>query len=243
MSYLYSSRWTLAFTLIALVAAYYYQNFKMVSALVSAKASNAVFVKSLTYRPTAVFVGGTSGIGRAMAEALANYTNGEARIILIGRNEAAADEILSSFPKPKDGHDSGSRFITCDVSLMKNIKACTTQLLSELDELHYLVMSTGYLTWRGTHDDNSEGIDKKMALNYYTRFLFAYELLPLLEKTREKGQHVSVMSILSADQGGDVSKWDDFGLKKPGAYSLSKSGAATPTYNNIMFEVIAIFTI
>lgn len=62
------------------------------------KAENARYAPG--YLPVAVFVGGTSGIGQGMAQAFAKHTNGNAHIVLVGRNEAAASAILASFPTP-----------------------------------------------------------------------------------------------------------------------------------------------
>ena len=58
------------------------------------RADNAVF--SPSYLPVALFVGGTSGIGQAAAEAFARYTKGDAHIIICGRNRAAAESIIAS---------------------------------------------------------------------------------------------------------------------------------------------------
>ena len=53
--------------------------------LSAARSSNELY--SPGYPPVAVFVGGTSGIGQAMAEGFARYTKGNARIILVDVNE------------------------------------------------------------------------------------------------------------------------------------------------------------
>ncbi|KAJ6467045.1 hypothetical protein DFH09DRAFT_929905, partial [Mycena vulgaris] len=49
-----------------------------------------------SYIPVAIFVGGKSGIGQGMAEAFARHTKGNAHIVLVGRNRAAA-----AFPAAK----------------------------------------------------------------------------------------------------------------------------------------------
>ena len=66
----------------------------MFSAIRSSNAGHA-----LPRTPVAIFVGGTSGIGRSMAEAFARYTKRNAHIVLIGRNQAAAESILVTLPK------------------------------------------------------------------------------------------------------------------------------------------------
>jgi NAD(P)-dependent dehydrogenase (short-subunit alcohol dehydrogenase family) len=50
------------------------------------RAANAAILGALKNVPVAVFVGGTSGIGQATAEAFARHTKGNAHIIICGRN-------------------------------------------------------------------------------------------------------------------------------------------------------------
>jgi len=94
--------------------------------LAAIRADNAAL--SPSYLPVALFVGGTSGIGQATAQAFAHHTKGEAHIIICGRNRAAADSIIASFPKsPKSRYE----FVQCDATLLKNVASMTTKLIAE----------------------------------------------------------------------------------------------------------------
>jgi len=187
------------------------------------RAANTKF--SPAYKPVALVVGGTAGIGQAVAEAIAAYTKGNAHIIVCGRNEAAAESIISGLPKDAN---STYEFVQCDATLMSNVHATTTELSSRLDRLNYLVLSAGAMSLKG-RNPTSEGIDRKLALNYYSRFAFTTGLLPLLEKAAAEGQDARVMSILGAGQGGPIDL-NDLGLEK--SYGLRKAADTAITCND-----------
>jgi hypothetical protein len=109
--------------------------------LAAAEASNAGFAPS--YIPVAVFVGGTSGVGQAMAEALARQTNGRAHIILIGRNAVQAADILARFPKPAEGDADGwtHEFVACDATSVASVRTVCAGLRARLKRINFLVIS------------------------------------------------------------------------------------------------------
>ncbi|KAF9014820.1 hypothetical protein BDZ89DRAFT_1141997 [Hymenopellis radicata] len=143
--------------------------------LTDARASNATFKPS--YTPVAVFVGGTSGVGEAMAKALSSYLGGKLHLIIVGRNRAAAEKTFASLPHPEG---VTREFLHCDAYLMRNIVATSEEIKSRVDKINFLVLSAGYFRVTG-RDETDEGLDKMLVMRYYNRFKFAKELLPLLK--------------------------------------------------------------
>ena len=199
-----------------------------------AREANAKFAPS--YTPVAIFVGGTSGIGQAMAQAFARYTKGNAHIIICGRNRAAAESIIASLPKPTlpdDAQRPLHEFVHCDATLMKNVHAMTKDLLSRLPKINFLVLSPGYLSLKGL-DETEEGIGRQLALNYYARWKFIDDLMPLLRNAKDAGEDAKVFSVLAAGDGQKMDM-DDLGLKK--TFGFVKNLKIAPTYNDLMMEV------
>ncbi|KII87967.1 hypothetical protein PLICRDRAFT_111764 [Plicaturopsis crispa FD-325 SS-3] len=201
------------------------------SSIAAVRAANAAH--AFPPRPVALFIGGTSGIGQGAVEAFARSTKGNAHIIICGRNRAAADSIVASFPKPVD---ATHEFVQCDVSLMRNVHATTESLLARLPKLNYLFISTGILTMSG-RNETEEGIDVKLAAHYYSRWKFINELTPLLQKAADAGEDAKVLSVLAAGENGRIDL-DDLGLKK--TYSVRKAAVQGPTYNDLMVEEFAV---
>ena len=85
--------------------------------LTAVRAANVAF--SFKQPPIALFVGGTSGIGQALSSALARYTDGNARILLCGRNRSAAEQTIRSYPKHVENPHS---FVESDLFQMKNVE-------------------------------------------------------------------------------------------------------------------------
>lgn len=183
------------------------------------------------YTPVGVFVGGTSGIGQAMAEAFAQMIKGKATIVLVGRNKTAADTIIANLPK--DATESTFEFVQCDVTLMRNVAAASKEILAKHPRINYLVLTPGFISMKG-FDPSEEGIDRKLACHYYGRWKFINDLLPALRSAEAEGQDARVLSVMAASKGGAIDL-EDLGLKK--TYSVNNAALAAPTYNDLMMEV------
>ncbi|KZT07074.1 NAD(P)-binding protein [Laetiporus sulphureus 93-53] len=199
--------------------------------LEAARSSNADYAPPSP--PVAIFVGGTSGIGRAMAETLARYTNGNVNIIIIGRNRAAAEAIIASFPPPPAGVQH--EFVPCDANLMKNVESTTQGLLARLPKVNYLVLSSANLRFFG-RGETSEGIDDLAVLMYYARWKFIHDLIPLLRKAKDAGEDAKVMSVAGPGLGNGIDL-DDLGPKRN--RGILNMRAQLSMYNDLMIEAFA----
>ncbi|KAF7368372.1 hypothetical protein MVEN_00158900 [Mycena venus] len=187
-----------------------------------AEASNAAF--SPTYIPIAVFAGGTSGVGQAMAEAFARQTNGLAHIILIGRNAEVAQTILASFPKPAPSEGDGwaHEFVQCEATSMKAVRAVCAALRTRLERINFLVLTASGPKANSMVEcgETPEGLDNHLAMRYTSPELDTStsrvtctqkSYSPLLARAREYGQPAHVMTILGAGLGFKIPS-DDLGL-------------------------------
>lgn len=59
-------------------------------------------------------------------------------------------------------------FVQGDLSLMKGVKSIATEIASKVEDINFLCMSPGILSLK-IKDDTEEGIDRKVALHFYSR--------------------------------------------------------------------------
>ena len=97
---------------------------------------------------TAVFAGGTSGIGEASLKALAANSE-RPTVYIVGRNEERASRIIKEC-----NHicpDGTFAFLKADLSLLRNVDAVCDDILERGRDrkLDLLFMSQGYITFEG----------------------------------------------------------------------------------------------
>jgi NAD(P)-dependent dehydrogenase (short-subunit alcohol dehydrogenase family) len=188
----------------------------------AAAASNARILSSLKSPPNVVVVGGTSGIGRAIALSIGQHCP-SASITIIGRNQSAADAILSQL-------GSKSKFIRADVSLMSEIRTAT----KKIDAVDMLILTQGILTMTG-RTPTTENIDNKLALHYYGRVLFVQELLPLLRSSPNGGK---VLFVLDSVRGNPSKiNWNDMALEN--SYSLSAAANHAISFTDLVIQYLS----
>jgi len=175
----------------------------------------------------ALVVGGTSGIGQGIALRLAqaNFS-----VTLMGRNIERGNQIVAELAT-KGGKDHD--FMTCDASLLANVKTAAAAFAERHPTLDVLVEAQGIASMAG-RTETSEGIDEKLALHYYSRMAFVQALLPQLRKSTSP----RVLSVLSAGVHAPYAHYDtDPELRTH--FSLKNAADAAGFYNDLALDSFA----
>ncbi|KAJ7114626.1 hypothetical protein C8R43DRAFT_1242470 [Mycena crocata] len=202
--------------------------------LSTVQSSNAAWAPSNT--PVGIFVGGTSGIGQGIVEAFARHTKGNAHIVIVGRNRTAANTILARFPKPALPGIT-REFRECNLSLIRNVKRATADILARFPRVNMLVITAGEVPRTGSNK-TAEGLEHAPALMYYGRWAFIDGLLPALPAAQRAGEDARVHCVLNAGLGIPIDT-DDLGLRKnisAGVSGFVRLLGQLSTYQDLMVE-------
>ncbi|KAI5464436.1 hypothetical protein BGZ63DRAFT_377650 [Mariannaea sp. PMI_226] len=167
----------------------------------------------------ALVVGGTGGIGYAIACRIAGESP-SSTVIISGRN------------KPNDIPHSNIEFRQLDASSMRSIKQYTDAYKSAKEaDLDLLVLTQGILTTAG-RTETPEGIDFKMSLHHYGKQLLIRELLPVLK------EDAKVLLVLDSLRGNPAHlNWEDLDLKN--TFSVSNAASHCIAMNDAMIQAYA----
>ncbi|KAE9375016.1 NAD(P)-binding protein [Stipitochalara longipes BDJ] len=195
------------------------------------KASNSRITAENAPR-TAVFVGATSGIGKAtLTRLVAQQTS--IKIYIIGRNATKQQAFLDQLQTSNESADIV--FLEAEVSLMAEVKRVCNEIKAKESSLDALFLSTGYIPWSG-REETSEGIELFSALAYYGRLLFVLHLLPLLKASTN---HPRIVNLGGA--GLETAKLilDDIDLQKPENWSIGNLAAQVATAMSLTLSRLA----
>src|SRR5690348_4082672 len=165
---------------------------------------------------TALITGGTSGIGRAVANKLAQLG---IHVLVVGRNAERGKKTVEEI------RTAGGRadFIASDLRDASSARAVAKKAV-EVGNGHVdiLINNAGIFPFGPTHEMTEEAFDRVYSLNVKAPYFLVSELAPLMAK-RGKGAVVNV-STMVADYG--VSGMSLYGSSKAAINLLTKSWAA-----------------
>lgn len=178
----------------------------------------------------AVFLGATSGIGKATLHEFAQHAT-KPRVYIVARNAAAVaaqvDELRQLNP--------GGQFIVIEknVSLLADANAVAATVLEKESKVDLLFLSVGFFSFDG-RQDTTEGLEASMTTRYYSRIRVTQLLLPALNAAK----YPRVVSVLAAGRETPVDE-SDLALSKPKAFSVSAGNNHTTTMMTLALEHMA----
>jgi NAD(P)-dependent dehydrogenase (short-subunit alcohol dehydrogenase family) len=142
---------------------------------------------------TALITGGTSGIGRAVANKLAQLG---IHVVVVGRNEERGKKAIAEIRASGGQAD----FISSDLRDAPSARQVARRAV-ELGNGHVdiLINNAGVFPFGPTHETSEELFDKVYSLNVKAPYFLVAELAPVMAK-RGKGAIVNV-STMAADYG------------------------------------------
>ena len=105
-----------------------------------------------------IIIGGTDGIGRAIADQLVQNNT----ILIVGRSKQKGEHFAASNP-------TNGKYLIADVSVLNNIPTIVSEIRAIFPSLDYIIHTADNL--RVKRVNTEEGLEKSIALNYYSRVL------------------------------------------------------------------------
>ena len=144
------------------------------------------------YRGKKVFItGGSAGIGRALAVALAQQG---ASVIVSARREAPLQETVTELKKHASG-DQVVDFIAADVTDMDGMRKAADEAIAKMGHVDILIANTGFAQCRPVADADDDHFRRLMDVNYFGHVNTVRAFLPNFTE-RRSGDIVLVSSML-----------------------------------------------
>ncbi|MCB1001022.1 MAG: SDR family NAD(P)-dependent oxidoreductase [Acidimicrobiales bacterium] len=122
-----------------------------------------------------LLTGGTSGLGRAAASALAGAG---ACVVITGRTAMRSREVAAQLARTSGGRVEAE---SCDLGDLDAVRALAERVLARHDRLDVLVHNAGALS--ATRHESPQGFEHTVASQVYGPFVLTTALLPLVQAT------------------------------------------------------------
>lgn len=152
-----------------------------------------------------LITGGTNGMGKGVALALAARDDQRHEIIILGRSmergASTTRELQALTGNPKIS------FVHCDLAKLSDVRRAIAEVHAKYESLDGLFINAG-LGYAAKREETADGMDPHFQVNYLAQFMLTLNLLDLLERSKEGGR-----AVFNATFGGHL-YWEDLQRKE-----------------------------
>ncbi|MCH4886746.1 SDR family NAD(P)-dependent oxidoreductase [Acidaminobacter sp. JC074] len=155
-----------------------------------------------------LITGGTNGMGKGLARALAS-DKGSHEIIILCRSKERGLSTIEELEVL--GHNHKISFVECDLMKLKDVKRAVNKIKATYDYLDavFINAGVGYAPKRLVSED---GMMAHFQVNYLSQFILTLNVLDLLEESKAGGR-----IVFNATRTGKIN-WDDLQLDHKWSY-------------------------
>ncbi|MCW2918654.1 MAG: family NAD(P)-dependent oxidoreductase [Actinomycetia bacterium] len=173
---------------------------------------------------TALVTGGTSGIGRAVAQRLARHG---AQVIVTGRDKQRGDEVIAEI----EAEGGKARFITADLANFDDVR----RLAEAAADVDVLVNNAGIFPGGPTEQTTPEDLDLVFAVNVKAPFYLTAAIAPRM--AAQGGGAIINISTMAATIG--MNGLAAYGASKAAIEALTRSWTAEYGPQGVRVNVVA----
>lgn len=167
-----------------------------------------------------LITGGTSGIGRATAQLLAQSG---AKVIVSGRSQERGDDVAD---------ETAGRFVQADLTNRDDVR----RLADEADAVDVLINNAGYWELGPTADTTDDGFDAMVDVNVRAPFFLTAAIAPRMA-ARGSGSIVNVSTMVA---GRGAAGMAAYGAVKAALESLTRSWAVEYGPSGVRVNAVAL---
>lgn len=156
-----------------------------------------------------LITGGTHGMGKGVAKALAAYPGANNEIIILCRSEVLGLKTIDEIRTAKPG--AALSLVLCDLSDMNSVRNAVAEIIKRHDFLDSIFINAG-IGYASRRIETADGMDAHFQVNYLSQFYLVAHLLGLLEKSTRGGR-----VLFNATPGGKI-HWDDMQMTRHWRY-------------------------
>jgi hypothetical protein len=153
--------------------------------------------------------GATNGMGRGVAQILAERDNQSHELILLCRSKDRGEATLKELQELTNNQNLSTVF--CDLTRLDDVRRAIEEIHSNHDYLDGMFVNAG-LGYAPKRVETEDGLDPHFQVNYLSQFMLTLNLLDLLERSKSGGR-----VIFNVAKFGEM-LWDDMQMKQEWDY-------------------------